>query len=74
MSAPYRQSPPCIHGESKPSARLARVMARSLGSRPAGSGPSAARESLATSLFPGYHLHHDGTDPLTGWQMRHNSS
>jgi hypothetical protein len=31
------------------------------------------REDLATSLFPGYRLHHDGTDPLAGWQMRHSS-
>lgn len=29
------------------------------------------REHLADSLFPGYQLHHDGTDPLAGWQMRH---
>jgi hypothetical protein len=24
---------------------------------------------LATSHYPGYRLHHDGADPLTGWQM-----
>ena len=31
------------------------------------------REDLASSLFPGYPLHHDGTDPLAGWRMRHSS-
>jgi hypothetical protein len=28
------------------------------------------RRELATSHYPGYILHHEGSNPLTGWTMR----
>ena len=33
-------------------------------------GSIRGRLWLATSHYPGYRLHHDGDDPLTGWEMR----
>ncbi|MEV0733395.1 hypothetical protein [Polymorphospora sp. NPDC050346] len=35
-------------------------------------GSIRQRLAQATWLFPGYRLVHDGPDPLTGWQMRHD--
>jgi len=32
-------------------------------------GTIRTRPELAASHFPGYRLHHDGDDPLSGWQM-----
>lgn len=32
-------------------------------------GTIRTRPGLAASHFPGYRLHHDGDDPLSGWQV-----